>query len=96
MSVCNRADYKLYAPPTETASHIKKLEREGAVVVGNTKLASFAATEELLERVGFQAPWNPRGDGYQPLTGSSSSSGAQITSYCWLDILIESDSKAVA
>lgn len=95
-SVCNRAYYELYAPPTETASCIKKLEREGAVVVGNTKSVSFAVTEEPLECVGFQAPWNPRGDGYQSPAGSSSGSGAATASCSWLDISIGSDSKSAA
>jgi hypothetical protein len=41
---------------------IEKLEREGAVVVGNMKLASITATEEPVEYVDFQAPWNPKGE----------------------------------
>ena len=56
-------------------------------------MVSFAATEEPLECVGFQAPWNPRADGYQSPAGSSSGSGAAIASYPWLDIAIGSDSK---
>lgn len=56
-------------------------------------MASFAATEEPVECVDFQAPWNPRADGYQSPAGSSSGSGAAIASYDWLDIAIGSDSK---
>jgi Asp-tRNA(Asn)/Glu-tRNA(Gln) amidotransferase A subunit family amidase len=62
-------------------------------VLGTTKLASFAATEEPIECVDYQAPWNPRADGYQSPAGSSSGSGVAIASYPWLDISIGSDSK---
>ncbi|KAK0512827.1 hypothetical protein JMJ35_004844 [Cladonia borealis] len=76
-SVCNKAYYELYPPATETAGCIKILEEAGATIVGTTKLASFAATEEPLECIDFQAPWNPRADGYQSPAGSSSGSGAR-------------------
>lgn len=56
-------------------------------------MASFAATEEPLECIDFQAPWNPRADGYQSPAGSSSGSGVAIASYPWLDIAISSDSE---
>ena len=61
--------------------------------MGTIKLASFAATEEPIEGVDFQAPWNPRADGYQSPAGSSSGSGAATASYDWVDIAIGSDSK---
>ena len=92
-TVCNRAYYELYPAATRTAACIQILRHMGAVIVGTTKLASFAATEEPLECVDFQAPWNPRADGHQSPAGSSSGSGAAIASYDWLDIAIGSDSK---
>ena len=92
-SLCNRAYYGLYPPATKTAECIGILYRLGARIVGTTKLASFAATEEPIECVDFQAPWNPRADGYQSPAGSSSGSGVAIASYSWLDIAIDSDSK---
>ena len=58
-SVCNRAYFELYSPALRTAGCIKLLENEGAYILGTTKLASFAATEEPIECVGYQAPWNP-------------------------------------
>ena len=91
-SLCNHAYYSLYPPASQTATCIKILEEEGAVIVGKTKLAAFAATEEPIECVDFQAPWNPRADRYQSPAGSSSGSGAAIASYEWLDIAIGSDS----
>jgi len=48
--------------------------------------------EDPVEAVDFQAPWNPRGDGYQSPVGSSSGSAAGIASYDWLDVTIGSDS----
>ena len=90
-SLCNRAYYELYPPARETAGCINLLTQAGANVVGITKLASFAATEEPIECVDFQAPWNPRADGYQSPAGSSSGSGAAIASYPWLDVAIGSD-----
>lgn len=93
-SLCNRAYYELYPPATKTAACIEVLRHLGASIVGTTKLASFAATEEPIECVDFQAPWNPRADGYQSPAGSSSGSGAAIASYPWLDIAIGSDSKS--
>jgi Asp-tRNA(Asn)/Glu-tRNA(Gln) amidotransferase A subunit family amidase len=92
-SVCNRAYYELYPPALYTAGCIKLLQDEGAYVLGTTKLASFAATEEPIECVDYQAPWNPRADGHQSPAGSSSGSGVAIASYPWLDISIGSDSK---
>lgn len=92
-SLCNRAYYELYPPAQETAECVNLLTRAGAHVVGTTKLASFAATEEPIECVDFEAPWNPRADGYQSPAGSSSGSGAAIASYPWLDIAIGSDSR---
>jgi len=92
-SLCNQAYYELYPPATKSAGCIKLLTQAGANIVGITKLASFAATEEPLECINFQAPWNPRADGYQSPAGSSSGSGAAIAAYLWLDIAIGSDSK---
>lgn len=90
-SLGNRSYYELYPQATETAGCIELLTQVGANIIGTTKLASFAATEEPLECVDFQAPWNPRADGYQSPAGSSSGSGAAIASYHWLDIAIGSD-----
>jgi Asp-tRNA(Asn)/Glu-tRNA(Gln) amidotransferase A subunit family amidase len=93
ISVCNKGYYELYPPPQKTAASIDLLCCAGAKIIGTTKLASFAATEEPVECIDYQAPWNPRGDGYQSPAGSSSGSAAAIASYDWLDISIGSDSK---
>jgi Asp-tRNA(Asn)/Glu-tRNA(Gln) amidotransferase A subunit family amidase len=94
-SVCNKAYFDLYSDkvPSQTAACLELLTNLGAVIVGTTKLASFAATEEPVECIDYQAPWNPRADGYQSSAGSSSGSGAAIGAYDWLDIAIGSDCK---
>ncbi|KAH8588673.1 amidase signature domain-containing protein [Bisporella sp. PMI_857] len=76
---------------TSTAACIALLEDKGACIIGTTKLAAFAATEEPIECVDYQAPWNPRADGYQSPAGSSSGSGVAVASYEWVDIAIGSD-----
>ncbi|KAL9076340.1 MAG: hypothetical protein Q9161_001056 [Pseudevernia consocians] len=86
-SLCNWAYQELYPPATKTAGCIEILPQSGTRIVGNTKLTSFTAIEEPIECVDFQAPWNPRADGYQPPAGSSS--GIFASDY-WLDIAIGS------
>lgn len=71
------------------------IESRRCFIVGTTKLASFAATEEPVECIDYQAPWNPKDGGYQSPAGSSSGSGAAIRAYEWLDIAIGSDSKSM-
>lgn len=39
----------------------------------------------------YHSPFNPRGDGYQDPSSSSSGAGASIASYDWLDIAVGSD-----
>lgn len=94
-TVCNKAWHELYQdnPPEATAACVEMLRKMGATIVGTTKLASFAATEEPVECIDYQAPWNPRADGYQSPAGSSSGSGAAIGAYEWLDFAIGSDSQ---
>jgi hypothetical protein len=92
-SACNRAFYELYPPALKTAAAIQTLYDQGAVIVGSTKLASFAATEEPVECIDWQAPWNPQADEYQSPAGSSSGSGVAVVAYSWLDISIGSDSE---
>ncbi|EED16514.1 conserved hypothetical protein [Talaromyces stipitatus ATCC 10500] len=90
-SVCNRAYHDLYPPALKTAACIEILRQKGAHILGTTKLAAFAATEEPIECIDYQAPWNPRADGYQSPAGSSSGSGVAVASYDWVDVAIGSD-----
>lgn len=77
----------------ETAACLQTLVDKGACLVGKVHLSILAMREDPTQCVDFQAPFNPRADGYQSPAGSSSGSGAAIASYDWLDIAIGTDSK---
>ena len=64
-----------------------------AVSLGDESIGR--SREDPTEAVDFQAPYNPRGDGYQSPVGSSSGSAAAIAAYDWLDFTIGSDSKVI-
>ena len=55
-SLCNRAYFDTYNPRNATASCIATLLDGGARLGGTTKLAAFAATEEPLKCINYQAP----------------------------------------
>ena len=95
MALSNRAFYAVSAPAPTTAPAIQKLLDAGALLVRSTKCSSMISREDPVEAVDFQAPFNPRGDGYQSPVGSSSGSAAAIVSYEWLDFTIGSDSKEI-
>ncbi|MCJ1480641.1 hypothetical protein MMC06_000796 [Schaereria dolodes] len=88
----NRAVYALYPPKSVTAISIQKLIDAGAVIVGKMKTSQFANGEEATaDWVDYHSPFNPRGDGYQDPSSSSSGPGAGMGSYPWLDLTIGSD-----
>ena len=78
-------------PAASTAPSIQTLIDAGASIVGTTKLSSMISREEPTEATDYQAPFNPRGDGYQSPAGSSSGSASTVASYDWLDIAIGTD-----
>lgn len=92
-SLCNSAYAMTYAPSTYTAPCIQTLLDNGAVVLGKTKLAPFGHFAEPVEYIDYEAPWNPRADGYQSPGGSCSGSACAIAAYDWLDVTIGTDSK---
>ncbi len=65
----------------------------GAHIVGKAHLSSFAMMEHPTQSVNYQAPFNPRGDGYLITRGSSGGSAAAVAAYEWIDISVCSDSK---
>ncbi|KAH8174153.1 amidase domain-containing protein [Sarocladium implicatum] len=88
----NRAWWHLYPEANETAPAIQNLIDAGAVVVGYQKTSQFANGESpTADWVSQLAPFNPRGDGYNGPSSSSSGAGASIASYPWLDIAVGSD-----
>lgn len=88
----NRAWYNLYPPANVTCTALQRLIDAGAIIVGKQKPSQFANGEQATaDWVDYQSPFNPRGDGYQDPSSSSSGAGASIGSYPWLDIAIGSD-----
>ncbi|KAF2012805.1 amidase signature enzyme [Aaosphaeria arxii CBS 175.79] len=91
MALSNRAFYAVSTPAENTAAAIQSLLDAGATMVGSTKCSSMISREDPIEAVDFQAPWNPRGDGYQSPVGSSNGSATATAAYDWLDFTIGSD-----
>ncbi|KAK1573682.1 amidase signature domain-containing protein [Colletotrichum navitas] len=88
----NRAWYSLYPPAGATGPAIQNLIDAGAIIVGYQKPSQFANGEmATADWVDYHAPFNPRGDGYNDPSSSSSGAGASIASYDWLDIAVGSD-----
>ncbi|OCK76177.1 amidase [Lepidopterella palustris CBS 459.81] len=90
-SLCNKAWRELYGPQKETAVSLQILVDKGAIIVGKARLNAMIVREETMECVEFLAPFNPRVDGYQTSSGSSSGSCAALGAYDWLDFAIGSD-----
>ena len=88
----NRAWYNLYPPAEVTAPCIQVLVDAGAIIVGKLKTSQFANGESATaDWVDYHSPFNPRGDGYQQPSSSSSGSGAAAGAYEWLDLTTGSD-----
>ncbi|KAL9080935.1 MAG: hypothetical protein Q9157_000435 [Trypethelium eluteriae] len=88
----NRAWYHLYPAANASALPIQRLIDAGAIIVGKMKTSQFANGEEATaDWVDYHSPFNPRGDGYQDPSSSSSGPGAGMASYPWLDLTIGSD-----
>lgn len=87
-----RAYYAVTETSTSTAPIIQTLLDYGAHLLGTLKLGSLITKEEPPESADYQAPFNPRGDGYQSAWSSSGGSGAAVASYEWLDSTLGTDS----
>ncbi|KAF1989847.1 amidase signature enzyme [Aulographum hederae CBS 113979] len=88
----NRAWYHLYPPAEHTALAAQNLVDAGAIIVGKMKTSQFANGETATaDWVDYHSPFNPRGDGYQDPSSSSSGPGAGEGAYPWLDITLGSD-----
>ncbi|KAK0730219.1 glutamyl-tRNA amidotransferase [Lasiosphaeris hirsuta] len=88
----NRAWYSIYPASESTGPAVQALIDAGAQVIGLQKTSQFANGESATaDWVDYHMPFNPRGDGYQDASSSSSGGGASVASYEWLDIAIGSD-----
>lgn len=95
-SLCNRAYLELYGPQHSNAEVVERLTKAGASLIGKTYMSAFAMMEHPTQSVDFQAPFSPRGDGYQITGGSSGGSAAAVAAYDWLDFSLGSDSESFA
>lgn len=85
---------RLYGSSTETADVVRSLIDRDAIIIGKTKLDAYAGSEVPPEKcIDYFTPWNPRGDGYQGPSGSSSGAGSSVASYEWVDIGLGTDSE---
>ncbi|KAH6620994.1 amidase signature domain-containing protein [Chaetomium sp. MPI-SDFR-AT-0129] len=88
----SRSYAQLYGPQTQTSEIVKRLVDKGAVIIGKTKMGAYAGSEVPPEKcIDYFPPWNPRGDGYQGPSGSSSGAGASVASYPWVDVALGTD-----
>ncbi|KAI0776279.1 amidase signature enzyme [Trametes elegans] len=88
----NRAFFELYPPKERTAPAIQRLLDGGMVLVGKAKTSQFANGETATgDWVDLHAPYNPRGDGYQDGSSSSTGPGTAAAAYLWLDFAVGSD-----
>lgn len=88
----NRAVYGFYPPATVNSVPVQRLVDAGAILVGKMKTSQFANGERATaDWVDYHSPFNPRGDGYQDPSSSSSGPGAGAASYPWLDLTLGSD-----
>ncbi|KAL8651361.1 MAG: hypothetical protein Q9226_004742, partial [Calogaya cf. arnoldii] len=95
-TMTNRAFTELYPADSETAEFVKTLLGLGAVVVGKSKMSSFAVGENPRDWIDFQCPFNPRGDGYQNPSSSTTGGAASLAGYSWLDYSIGTDKESKA
>ncbi|KAF4954898.1 hypothetical protein FGADI_5000 [Fusarium gaditjirri] len=92
-TMMSRPWIELYGPDEHSADYTAKLIEFGAVIVGKTKMTSFASPEEATDQwVDFHCPFNPRGDGYQSPSSSSTGAATSLAGYGWLDFSIAGDS----
>ncbi|KAJ5811409.1 amidase [Penicillium riverlandense] len=88
----SRSYAELYGKQPKSSQYVDILIQKGAIIVGKTKMSAFAGSEvPPTECIDYFPPWNPRGDGYQGPSGSSSGAAATIAGYPWVDISLCTD-----
>jgi hypothetical protein len=88
----NRAYFYHYGTQNNTAPAVQRLIDLGAVLVGKMGTVQFANGDRpTADWVDLHAPFNPRGDGYEDPSGSSTGPGVGVGAYEWLDLSLGSD-----
>lgn len=92
-SVGSKAFAELYGTRDKNALCVERLLDAGALIIGKAKTVQFASGEGARDWIDYQAPFNPRGDGYQDPECSSAGSATACSAYDWVDIALGTDSK---
>lgn len=87
----NQAWLDTYPAENATAPCVRKLMDAGAVIVGKVKTTEFAEGTNPTDWNGSKCPFNPRGDGHQNPSSSSSGSAVAVAAYEWLDVSVGTD-----
>ncbi|KAK8052464.1 hypothetical protein PG993_003849 [Apiospora rasikravindrae] len=87
----SRCYRELYPPRTETAACVARLLGAGAVMLGKLRCGQWCDGQDPVDRIEEPTPTNPRGDGFQKPSGSSSGSATSCASYPWLDFTVGTD-----
>uniref|UniRef100_A0A8H7TVE2 Amidase domain-containing protein n=1 Tax=Bionectria ochroleuca TaxID=29856 RepID=A0A8H7TVE2_BIOOC len=90
-SVGSKAFAELYGARDKNALCVERLLDAGALIIGKAKTVQFASGEGARDWIDFQAPFNPRGDGYQDPECSSAGSATACSAYNWVDIALGTD-----
>ncbi|KAJ9658986.1 hypothetical protein H2198_003415 [Neophaeococcomyces mojaviensis] len=80
-----------YPPELASAPCVQKLIDAGAVIVGQTKTTEFAEGLNPSDWIHTSCPFNPRGDGQQKTSSSSTGSASASAAYEWLDVSLGTD-----
>lgn len=78
-------------PELTTAPCVQRLVDAGAVIVGKVKSTEFAEGLHPTDWIDTKCPINPRGDGHQSPSSSSTGSAAAVAAYSWLDVSVGTD-----
>lgn len=88
----SRSYFYHYGVQNVTGPAVQRLIDLGAVLVGKMGTVQFANGDRpTADWVDLHAPFNPRGDGYQDPSGSSTGPGVGVGAYEWLDLAVGSD-----
>lgn len=87
----SKAYYNTHSEAELNAPLIQMLLDAGAVLVGQTKTSEFAEGVDPNEWIEYDCPLNPRGDGQQKPSSSSTGSAVAVAAYTWLDFSVGTD-----
>ncbi|KAF2751970.1 amidase signature enzyme [Sporormia fimetaria CBS 119925] len=87
----SRAWLENHPPAEKTAPFVQQLVSFGAIFVGKLRCTQFCDGQDPSERFEEISPFNPRGDGYQSPSSSSSGSAVAAAGYDWVDFTIGTD-----